>query len=103
MNPLDSFSSEVYYNVMGHSRCVKFLINERKVSPRILPSETLLGMVKDHFHLSRTKCGRRDGTCEIRTLMQADYVLGFRQGKELERDLPEVCSPSSNGTDLSET
>ena len=31
-----------------------------------------------------------EGTREIHTLMQADYALGFRKDKELERDLPPV-------------
>ncbi|UCG63313.1 MAG: acyl-CoA dehydrogenase family protein [Candidatus Zixiibacteriota bacterium] len=31
-----------------------------------------------------------EGTREIHTLMQADYALGLRQEKPLERDLPEV-------------
>ncbi len=31
-----------------------------------------------------------EGTREVHTLMQADYVLGFRADKELERDLPVV-------------
>jgi glutaryl-CoA dehydrogenase (non-decarboxylating) len=31
-----------------------------------------------------------EGTREVHTLMQADYVLGFSKDKELERELPKV-------------
>lgn len=38
-----------------------------------------------------------EGTREIHTLMQADYVLGLRRDKELEHDLPVVSQSPSEG------
>ncbi|MFQ5608554.1 MAG: acyl-CoA dehydrogenase family protein, partial [Candidatus Zixiibacteriota bacterium] len=32
-----------------------------------------------------------EGTREIQTLMQADYALGYRKDKQLERELPPVA------------
>lgn len=44
----------------------------------------------ERFYRNSKGASIYEGTREIHTLMQADYVLGFRQDKELELDLPVV-------------
>ena len=44
----------------------------------------------ERFYRNSKGASIYEGTREIHTLMQADYALGFRQDKELERDLPPV-------------
>ena len=44
----------------------------------------------ERFYRNSKGASIYEGTREIHTLMQADYVLGFRVDKELERDLPPV-------------
>ncbi|MFZ1684821.1 MAG: acyl-CoA dehydrogenase family protein [Candidatus Zixiibacteriota bacterium] len=44
----------------------------------------------ERFYRNSKGASIYEGTREIHTLMQADYVLGFREDKELERDLPVV-------------
>jgi glutaryl-CoA dehydrogenase (non-decarboxylating) len=44
----------------------------------------------ERFYRNAKGASIYEGTREIHTLMQADYVLGFRQDKQLERDLPVV-------------
>jgi glutaryl-CoA dehydrogenase (non-decarboxylating) len=44
----------------------------------------------ERFYRNSKGASIYEGTREIHTLMQADYVLGFRQDKELELDLPIV-------------
>jgi len=44
----------------------------------------------ERFYRNSKGASIYEGTREIHTLMQADYVLGFRQDKQLEKDLPEV-------------
>jgi len=44
----------------------------------------------ERFYRNAKGASIYEGTREIHTIMQADYVLGFRQDKELERDLPPV-------------
>lgn len=44
----------------------------------------------ERFYRNAKGASIYEGTREIHTLMQADYVLGFRNDKELERDLPPV-------------
>ncbi len=44
----------------------------------------------ERFYRNAKGASIYEGTREIHTLMQADYVLGFRQDKVLERDLPKV-------------
>ena len=49
----------------------------------------------ERFYRNAKGASIYEGTREIHTLMQADYVLGFRHDKELELDLPKVSqSPS---------
>lgn len=44
----------------------------------------------ERFYRNAKGASIYEGTREIHTLMQADYALGFRNDKELERDLPVV-------------
>jgi len=44
----------------------------------------------ERFYRNSKGASIYEGTREIHTLMQADYALGFRADKQLERDLPEV-------------
>ena len=44
----------------------------------------------ERFYRNSKGASIYEGTREIHTLMQADYALGFREDKELERDLPKV-------------
>lgn len=44
----------------------------------------------ERFYRNSKGASIYEGTREIHTLMQADYVLGFREDKELEHDLPAV-------------
>jgi len=44
----------------------------------------------ERFYRNSKGASIYEGTREIHTLMQADYVLGFRNDKELEKDLPVV-------------
>ncbi|HWR83441.1 MAG TPA: acyl-CoA dehydrogenase family protein [Candidatus Deferrimicrobium sp.] len=44
----------------------------------------------ERFYRNAKGASIYEGTREIHTLMQADYVLGFRHDKQLERDLPQV-------------
>jgi len=44
----------------------------------------------ERFYRNSKGASIYEGTREIHTLMQADYVLGFRQDKELDLDLPIV-------------
>lgn len=44
----------------------------------------------ERFYRNSKGASIYEGTREIHTLMQADYVLGFRKDKELEKDLPKV-------------
>ncbi len=44
----------------------------------------------ERFYRNSKGASIYEGTREVHTLMQADYVLGLRKDKELERDLPEV-------------
>lgn len=45
----------------------------------------------ERFYRNSKGASIYEGTREIHTLMQADYALGFRVDKELERDLPPVA------------
>ncbi|RKX24108.1 MAG: butyryl-CoA dehydrogenase, partial [Candidatus Zixiibacteriota bacterium] len=44
----------------------------------------------ERFYRNSKGASIYEGTREIHTIMQADYVLGLRHDKELERDLPVV-------------
>ncbi|MCD6249401.1 MAG: acyl-CoA dehydrogenase family protein [candidate division Zixibacteria bacterium] len=44
----------------------------------------------ERFYRNAKGASIYEGTREVHTLMQADYVLGLREDKELERDLPVV-------------
>ena len=44
----------------------------------------------ERFYRNSKGASIYEGTREIHTLMQADYVLGFRKDKEIENDLPVV-------------
>ncbi len=44
----------------------------------------------ERFYRNSKGASIYEGTREVHTLMQADYVLGLRKDKDLERDLPEV-------------
>ncbi len=44
----------------------------------------------ERFYRNSKGASIYEGTREMHTLMQADYVLGFREDKELERELPKV-------------
>ena len=44
----------------------------------------------ERFYRNSKGASIYEGTREIHTLVQADYVLGVRKDKELERDLPVV-------------
>lgn len=44
----------------------------------------------ERFYRNSKGASIYEGTREVHTLMQADYALGFRKDKELERDLPVV-------------
>lgn len=44
----------------------------------------------ERFYRNSKGASIYEGTREIHTLVQADYVLGVRKDKELERDLPKV-------------
>lgn len=44
----------------------------------------------ERFYRNSKGASIYEGTREIHTLMQADYALGFREDKQLERDLPVV-------------
>ena len=44
----------------------------------------------ERFYRNSKGASIYEGTREIHTLMQADYVLGFRHDKQLEMDLPVV-------------
>jgi glutaryl-CoA dehydrogenase (non-decarboxylating) len=44
----------------------------------------------ERFYRNSKGASIYEGTREIHTLMQADYALGYREDKELERDLPVV-------------
>ena len=44
----------------------------------------------ERFYRNSKGASIYEGTREVHTLMQADYVLGFRKDKELERELPKV-------------
>ncbi len=44
----------------------------------------------ERFYRNSKGASIYEGTREIHTLMQADYVLGFRKETEIERDLPVV-------------
>jgi glutaryl-CoA dehydrogenase (non-decarboxylating) len=44
----------------------------------------------ERFYRNSKGASIYEGTREIHTLMQADYALGNRFDKQLERDLPEV-------------
>ncbi|HOY58617.1 MAG TPA: acyl-CoA dehydrogenase family protein, partial [Verrucomicrobiota bacterium] len=44
----------------------------------------------ERFYRNAKGASIYEGTREIHTLMQADYALGFRSDKQLERDLPEA-------------
>jgi glutaryl-CoA dehydrogenase (non-decarboxylating) len=44
----------------------------------------------ERFYRNAKGASIYEGTREIHTLMQADYVLGLREDKLLERDLPPV-------------
>ncbi len=44
----------------------------------------------ERFYRNSKGASIYEGTREIHTLMQADYALGFREDKELPKDLPEV-------------
>ena len=44
----------------------------------------------ERFYRNSKGASIYEGTREVHTLMQADYVLGFRKDKELERELPQV-------------
>ncbi|HUV30899.1 MAG TPA: acyl-CoA dehydrogenase family protein [Acidobacteriota bacterium] len=44
----------------------------------------------ERFYRNAKGASMYEGTREIHTLMQAEYALGIRQDKELERDLPVV-------------
>ncbi len=44
----------------------------------------------ERFYRNAKGASIYEGTREVHTLMQADYALGVRQEKELERDLPAV-------------
>lgn len=44
----------------------------------------------ERFYRNSKGASIYEGTREIHTLMQADYALGIRKDKELERDLPPV-------------
>ena len=44
----------------------------------------------ERFYRNAKGASIYEGTREVHTLMQADYVLGLRQDKELERALPVV-------------
>ncbi|MCP4685049.1 MAG: butyryl-CoA dehydrogenase [bacterium] len=44
----------------------------------------------ERFYRNSKGASIYEGTREVHTLMQADYVLGLREDKELERDLPVV-------------
>lgn len=44
----------------------------------------------ERFYRNSKGASIYEGTREVHTLMQADYVLGFREDKELERELPRV-------------
>ncbi|RME27341.1 MAG: butyryl-CoA dehydrogenase, partial [Candidatus Zixiibacteriota bacterium] len=45
----------------------------------------------ERFYRNSKGASIYEGTREIHTLMQADYVLGYRKEKELEHDLPPVA------------
>jgi len=44
----------------------------------------------ERFYRNSKGASIYEGTREVHTLMQADYVLGFRKDKDLERELPQV-------------
>jgi len=44
----------------------------------------------ERFYRNAKGASIYEGTREIHTLMQADYALGLRKDKQLEKDLPEV-------------
>jgi len=44
----------------------------------------------ERFYRNSKGASIYEGTREVHTLMQADYVLGIREDKQLERDLPVV-------------
>jgi glutaryl-CoA dehydrogenase (non-decarboxylating) len=44
----------------------------------------------ERFYRNSKGASIYEGTREIHTLMQADYALGFREDKELPKDLPKV-------------
>ncbi len=44
----------------------------------------------ERFYRNSKGASIYEGTREIHTLMQADYALGFREDKQLPRDLPKV-------------
>jgi glutaryl-CoA dehydrogenase (non-decarboxylating) len=44
----------------------------------------------ERFYRNSKGASIYEGTREVHTLMQADYVLGFRKDKKLERELPKV-------------
>ncbi len=44
----------------------------------------------ERFYRNSKGASIYEGTREIHTLLQADYALGYREDKELERDLPRV-------------
>ena len=44
----------------------------------------------ERFYRNSKGASIYEGTREIHTLIQADYALGYRKDKELERDLPVV-------------
>jgi glutaryl-CoA dehydrogenase (non-decarboxylating) len=44
----------------------------------------------ERFYRNSKGASIYEGTREIHTLVQADYALGIRKDKELERDLPKV-------------
>ncbi|PWB72376.1 butyryl-CoA dehydrogenase, partial [candidate division GN15 bacterium] len=44
----------------------------------------------ERFYRNSKGASIYEGTREIHTLMQADYVLGFREDTPIERDLPVV-------------
>lgn len=48
----------------------------------------------ERFYRNSKGASIYEGTREIHTLMQADYVLGYRADKQLERDLPPVLDSS---------
>jgi glutaryl-CoA dehydrogenase (non-decarboxylating) len=44
----------------------------------------------ERFYRNAKGASIYEGTREVHTLMQADYALGFRKDRELERELPKV-------------